>query len=152
MTDTFNWFICDLDGTLFDINHRRHHVRNGKKNWKAFNAEIINDTPIQPVLTVVRSLMDNGNACVYMSGRNEASRTDTVRCLGNALVANGDLFMRADGDYRRDDIIKEELLDVAIAKYGNNPMFVIDDRKQVVDMWQRRGIYTFDVGQGKGDF
>src|ERR1700677_122552 len=31
--------ICDLDGTLCDIEHRRHHVRKtdgSKKNWMAF--------------------------------------------------------------------------------------------------------------------
>ncbi len=29
---------------------------------------------------------------------------------------------------------------------------VFDDRQRVVNMWIERGIWVFDVGQGKGQF
>src|ERR1700722_16079343 len=39
-----NAIICDLDGTLCNIDHRLHWVRNEKKNWPMFFAGIKNDT------------------------------------------------------------------------------------------------------------
>ena len=39
--------ICDIDGTLADLHHRLHHIKNGNKNWDAFFAEVKDDLPIQ---------------------------------------------------------------------------------------------------------
>jgi hypothetical protein len=59
--------------------------------------------------------------------------------------------MRPIGDYTPDDQLKERWLDEALAQ-GKTIDFVIDDRKKVIDMYLRRGIFVFDVAQGKGDF
>ena len=37
--------VFDIDGTLANIEHRRSFVATKPKNWKAFNAGIVNDTP-----------------------------------------------------------------------------------------------------------
>ena len=58
--------------------------------------------------------------------------------------------MRKAGDHRNDAIIKSEIADEIEKEY--NIFCVFDDRKRVVDMWIERGIFVFDVGQGKGDF
>ena len=43
--------IVDIDGTLADLSHRRHHVENGKRNWSAFFAELSNDKPVESVVS-----------------------------------------------------------------------------------------------------
>jgi hypothetical protein len=58
--------------------------------------------------------------------------------------------MRKEKDNRNDAIIKSEIADEIEKEY--NILCVFDDRKRVVDMWINRGIFVFDVGQGKGDF
>jgi hypothetical protein len=58
--------------------------------------------------------------------------------------------MRKEGDYRDDSIVKGEIAD-EIEK-THNILFVFDDRPSVVRSWQKRGIWTFDVGQGCEDF
>jgi hypothetical protein len=58
--------------------------------------------------------------------------------------------MRAAGDFRPDDEIKSELADEVEKTY--KILGVFDDRKRVVDMWIKRGIFVFDVAQGSGDF
>ena len=35
-------FICDIDGTLMNIDHRRHFVEGDKKDWKSFEDNINN--------------------------------------------------------------------------------------------------------------
>ena len=54
--------------------------------------------------------------------------------------------MRQDGDFRRDDIVKQEILDKYIDK--DRVLFVLDDRDQVVDMWRRNGLTCFQVAEG----
>jgi hypothetical protein len=56
------------------------------------------------------------------------------------------LYMRQDGDFRRDDIVKQEILDKYIDK--DRVLFVLDDRDQVVDMWRRNGLTCFQVAEG----
>ncbi len=58
-----------------------------------------------------------------------------------------ELLMRADNDYRSDEIIKEELYFNSI-----NPRFdvvgVLDDRDRVVQMWRRIGLACLQVAPG----
>jgi hypothetical protein len=58
--------------------------------------------------------------------------------------------MRAFEDFRADDEIKSELADQVEKDY--RILGVFDDRKRVVDMWIKRGIFVFDVSQGQGNF
>ena len=45
--------IFDIDGTIADCNHRRHHVDgSGPVDWNAFRAETVNDTPNQHVCDI----------------------------------------------------------------------------------------------------
>ena len=45
--------------------------------------------------------------------------------------------MRENGDYRSDDIVKQEILDLCFDK--DNIELVIDDRPRVVRMWESNG-------------
>ena len=36
--------IVDIDGTIADVRHRLHHVKDGKKDWNAFHAELHRST------------------------------------------------------------------------------------------------------------
>ncbi|WP_202926579.1 hypothetical protein [Piscirickettsia salmonis] len=46
-----------------------------------------------------------------------------------------------------DNIIKEEILDRLLSN-NKHILFVIDDRRQVVDMWRRRGIVCLQCAEG----
>ena len=62
------------------------------------------------------------------------------------------LYMRKEGDYRGDDVVKQEILDQIIADYGKKPDLWIDDRPRVVQAIRERGVFVMDVYQGKEDF
>lgn len=139
--------IVDIDGTVADLAHRRGYVAVKPYNWPAFEAGIPFDTPHQHVIDVVNALYDAGWRIVMCSGRGEQSRTVTETWLKENGVKHHALYMRAEGDYRRDDIVKSELLD-KIIEDGYNPSFTLDDRDQVVTMWRERGIPCFQVAPG----
>jgi len=149
--------ICDLDGTLANCEHRVHHVRNKPKNWDAFYAGVKDDTVNETVLQVLERFADgcedpfygipNFNI-IFCSGRPERCREDTENWLHKQGFPRGTykLFMRKDGDYRADYIVKQEIYDNQIK--GTDVLFVLDDRQQVVDMWRRNGLVCFQVAEG----
>ena len=52
-------YIFDIDGTLMDIDHRRHYVEGDKKDWKSFVDNIKHDTPNDPVVDILLQLSAN---------------------------------------------------------------------------------------------
>lgn len=150
--------ICDLDGTFANCEHRLHHIQkqdsNGlkhKPDWDAFFAEIRYDTPNMAVAHVLEKFYAyEGHRfhIIFCSGRPERCRADTVEWLKNEHIHPDEytLFMRKDGDYRADSIVKQEILDQYIDK--ERVLFVLDDRQQVVDMWRSNGLTCFQVAPG----
>lgn len=148
-----NAIIFDLDGTLCDVLHRRHFVATKPKNWKAWNEGMVNDTPNAAVAYVFNALeyFNNENTdIILVSGRSDDYREKTEEWLSRHQFCYHALLMRKERDNRDDSIVKSEIAD-EIEK-THNILFVFDDRKRVVDMWVNRGIWVFDVGQGKGNF
>lgn len=140
--------IFDIDGTLADVEHRRHFVTTKPKNWRAFSQAMVNDEPIWPTVHIFGALINQGHRIILASGREEPYRGITREWLINIgqLGEYERLYMRKTGDYRKDDIVKEEILD-KIIEDEYNPFMVFDDRPQVVRMWRRRGLFVFDVNQ-----
>ncbi|WP_435018528.1 AAA family ATPase [Tundrisphaera sp. TA3] len=131
--------IFDLDGTLADLSHRLHHIKNGSHNWDAFFAECGQDTLIEPIRDLAVALHRQGYKVLLVSGRSDKVYGQTVSWLVKHEVPFDELLMRRDGDYRQDFIVKSELLDAILAE-GHEILCVIDDRPSVVTMWRERGL------------
>ncbi len=140
--------LFDIDGTLADIEHRRHNLDGPKPDWKSFNEQMGDDTPNAPIVALYKTLWAAPDySLILVTGRNEASRSLTEQWLAWNEIPFARLLMRKDKDFRADHIIKEEILDQLLAE-GLEIAFTVDDRQQVVDMWRRRGITCLqcDVG------
>ena len=140
--------ICDLDGTLCDATHRLHFVRKEpgqKKDWKGFFDGMKDDKAHKWCEEILHLFRDR--KIVLCSGRPDNYRRDTVEWLKNHLVEYDNLFMRLRNDQRQDNIVKEMILDFEIlTRY--TPYFMIDDRRQVVDMWRSRGYTCLQCANG----
>jgi hypothetical protein len=164
--------ICDIDGTLADIKHRRHYVASKPKNWKAFNAAMHLDTLCADVAEVIRKLWYDygdpgtlvGRRIILASGRGEESRGVTTDWLLKhdifpevtdpnyrfpryPFFTYERLYMRKAGDNRSDVIVKREILDQMRAD-GYDPKIAFDDRDGVVAMWREAGLRCFQVAEG----
>lgn len=146
--------VFDLDGTLANIEHRLGYVRSKPKNWAAFDAGIPNDMVNLPVAEVYWSMADNkSNSIIFASGRSDKTRSDTETWLRKHIGSEWQkLYMRKEGDYRSDDIVKNEIIDEIVEDYGCLPDMWFDDRPRVVKAVRARGIFVFDVYQGEEDF
>jgi len=137
--------IFDLDGTLADIEHRRHLVSDGRHEWDKFYEECNNDTPVEAVVRMAQVLRHFFYRIVIFSGRSEVVRGKTEYWLHRNEVEYDELRMRPDKDYTPDDQLKEAWLS-EINK--EEILCVFDDRQKVVDMWRRNGIRCFQVADG----
>ena len=145
--------ICfDIDGTLADVSHRVHYWRQKPKNWNMFKSEMVNDDPIEQICTIAREMAFTGHQIILCSGRSNDTRGWTEQWLTDQGIEWSKLYMRADNDYRHDDIVKKELLDQIVVDFGKKPDIVFDDRPRVVKMWRENGVFVADVYQGTEDF
>jgi predicted kinase len=128
--------IVDMDGTLSLLNGR-----------SPYNTAICDRDPAnQPVLDAVL-LWQKFVKVIIMSGRTDDCLPQTKKWLAQYGVEATGIFMRTTGDQRKDSIVKQELFNQNIlGKY--NIKFVLDDRKQVVQMWRGLGLTVFQVAEG----
>lgn len=142
--------ICDLDGTLCNIDHRLKWMKKDspKKHWPEFFAGMKDDL-VNPWCAGVLAAFQKQINIVLCSGRGNEYRPDTEYWLKKHAIEYKNLFMRLEKDFRRDDVVKEIILDFEIlTRY--EPYFFIDDRQQVVDMWRKHGFVCLQCA--KGDF
>lgn len=146
MTDCI---ICDIDGTLADLSHRRKWVAGPKREWGKFFAGMADDTPL-PTTTLIRTLLGSLEV-VFVTARPEEYRAVTrdwlVQNLGpSALYPH--LLMRETGDYRPDVVVKREMLDVIRGAMLLHPILVLDDRPSVIEMWKEAGLMVLEIDSG----
>jgi len=134
-------WIVDVDGTL------AHNVSGRNPFHDHLYDKIVSDALDHPVSLLVNLLYKDGATIIICSGRTDTAKTATEDWLLTHEIPYQYLFMRATGDSRRDSIVKEEI-------YRNHiePNFdvegVLDDRKQVVDMWRSIGLKCLQVEPG----
>ena len=139
--------VFDIDGTLANIEHRRGFVASKPKNFKAFNAAIPLDTPHEEIVFLAQTFAEQGHTVLLCSGRGEGERDVTVKQMNDFGVDFLKLFMRKAGDYRKDSIVKVELLQQIREQFGE-PFLWFDDRQQVVDAIRAEGIKVCQVAPG----
>jgi predicted kinase len=111
----------DLDGTLAINTHRGHHDYD----------KVITDTPRLDVISMLSAWMESdGLTPVFMSGRPDSCREDTVKWLLNYFDDVPYLYMRTTGDNRSDRIVKEELF-WEYLEPNWNIVAAVDDRPRI---------------------
>jgi hypothetical protein len=155
-------YIFDLDGTLADIEHRRPLLENKEDphRWDKFYKECILDKPNTPVINVFKALIISGCDLLIFSGRSDIVRENTVFWILTNLgipMSNWEtskmyiekiLYMRKDGDYTPDEILKKQWLDSLDEHDRKRLAGVFDDRNKVVKMWRDNGVPCFQVAEG----
>ncbi|MET9606904.1 AAA family ATPase [Streptomyces sp. NPDC006512] len=131
--------LCDIDGTLALLGNR------GPYDFSRCELDLINES-VRHALDAFRRA--DGDAIVLLSGRSEEHRPQTESWLRTHRVPYDELWMRAAGDSRRDDIVKAELFDAHVRdRYAVR--MSLDDRDRVVAVWRRMGLPTWQVNYGE---
>jgi hypothetical protein len=97
--------LIDIDGVVADVRHRLHHVRRRPKDWDAFFAAAAEDGAHPEGLAVVQTLAAD-HEIVFLTGRPEWTRGDTVTWLDGHGLGGHRVVMRPAGDHRPAAVVK----------------------------------------------
>ena len=128
--------ICDIDGTLAHMKDRSPY------DWNK-----VGEDKVDPIIKNLLDAVKGYYIIILISGRDEACREETNKWLRKYDIPHALLFMRPEGDIRKDLIVKRELFEKCIRPYYDIE-FVLDDRNQVVDMWRSLGLKCLQVQEG----
>lgn len=137
--------ICDIDGTVAEMNGR------GPFDWD----KVDTDLPKKDVIEIIKSHKEKGGYdIIFLTGRE-----GTLDCSTKTLAWIEEKFgwkypddfffhIRAEGDHRKDSIIKKEIFEDKI-KDEFDVVAIYDDRDQVISMWRLElGLTAFQVNYG----
>ena len=133
--------ICDVDGTVALM-----HGNRGPFDYD----KVSTDKPNKWVIDVLESYYKQISCYViFLSGRSNICYDDTYQWLLDNVVVPFKLHMRpVDQLYEKDAKVKHEMY-LEYVKPFYDVQFVIDDRKQVVDMWRNvAGLPVMQVAEG----
>lgn len=137
--------IFDIDGTLATMHNRSPFEWN----------KVGEDLPRKEIISMAKGLIIEGYTPIFMSGRDAVCMEDTQSWIEKyfpELEGHFHLYMRPEGDYRKDTVIKKELFDKYV-DHNYNVKLVIDDRKSVIRMWAfKKGLNVVDVGNPHEEF
>lgn len=165
-------YIFDIDGTLADCSHRVEFLINHKGErddnfWHKFYSTMSEDKAIEETIEIHNSLLHRGFNIIYITGRNEEWREETLKWLYNNIYSglvehlseeveeillnhlDNSLYMRPKGSREDDTTLKPKIIE-GILK--DNPymkiMGMFEDRKRVVDSVRKMGIRVYHVDEG----
>jgi len=101
--------VLDIDGVLADVRHRLHHLQGRPKDWVSFFAAAPDDPALDQGRDLARRLAAD-HEVVYLTGRPERCRQDTLTWLDEQGLPAGRLLMRGDADRRPARVTKVEAL------------------------------------------
>ena len=142
--------IFDIDGTLADLNGREKFLHGDEPDWESFYGALSADLLNTPVAELYRILEQSRRyELVLISGRPERFRAPTETWLRRYQLTFDALWLRADGDFRHDSQVKQDIL-AQLRAQGKEILFAVEDRQSVVDMWRANGVTCLQCA--KGDF
>ncbi|MEV7529455.1 MULTISPECIES: hypothetical protein [Streptomyces] len=134
--DTRPLAVFDLDGTLADTAHRQHHLERRPRDWDGFFGAAPDDPPLIEGVALCRSAAEECEV-VYLTGRPERCRRDTLAWLAAQGLPEGPLHMRRHRDFRPARVTKVEILRRLGAE--RTVRMLVDDDALVCDAAEEAG-------------
>ena len=136
--------IVDMDGTLVDVSSVRQYVMQRPKDFHAFHQGSLDCPPHPEAIEFVERSYAEGHIPIIVTARMWEWFDVTMEWLGkNLTVPFHGPFMRPQGDYRKDYLIKAEIYDRIIEHY--DIVGAIDDNPAILKLWRQLGIEVVEM-------
>lgn len=139
--------VFDIDGTLSLVGDRLKYLEGDNKDWDAFY-EACGEDDLNATIAAIYDALSyyTVSRIICVTGRRESCRKDTLEWFKNhnLPLLDSDLYMRPNGDYRHDTIVKFELIEHLL----DDVILVFEDRNSMVQAWRDRGIVCCQVADG----
>ncbi len=139
-TEKRHAIIYDMDGTLTDVRGIRHLVRGKYRNFDAFHRGSYFCPPNEQVRDMALDSNHNGYANIIVTARTETYREVSQAWLDEQGIPFENMYMRADGDFRKDYDVKREILAQILEDY--DVLHAADDNPAISQVWAEREIVT----------
>jgi phosphatidate phosphatase APP1 len=130
--------VLDIDATLSDTSQRVHFLQKRPKDWGSFFAHAKDDAVLDEGLAVATTLAGD-HEIVYLTGRPERLRRDTVKWFEDNGFPEGKLLMRGNNDRRPSAVMK--LARLRTLAQERRIAVLVDDDVKVCDAAEKAG-YT----------
>lgn len=137
--------IFDMDGTLCDTSSIAHLIEGPDKDFSAFHAASAGCPAAPDVVATARAQHAAGRAVLVVTSREFIWRDLTLDWLVQHDIPYEALYMRIVGDYRKDVVVKKDILD-QIRDDGFAVLAAWDDKPAVIELWRENGIEVNVVG------
>lgn len=97
--------VLDIDATLSDTSKRIKYLDKKPKDWDSFFAHAKDDAVLDEGLAVATTLAAD-HEIIYLTGRPERLRRDTVKWFEDNGFPEGKLLMRGNNDRRPSAVMK----------------------------------------------
>lgn len=130
--------IFDMDGTLCDVTSVRHHVLGRRLNYTAFHYGSLFCPPVEWVASAARECHAAGTVVLVVTAREHKWHALTTNWLEHNRIPFHEIHMRTTGDFRKDRIIKAEILAGLTDRYSIQHAY--DDNPAIIGLWEEMGI------------
>ncbi|MCW2838871.1 MAG: hypothetical protein JWR55_354 [Aeromicrobium sp.] len=127
--------IFDMDGTLCDTSGIVHLIEGDEKDFLAFHAASAACPAREDVAVAAREQAEQGRAVLVVTSREFIWRDLTLDWLVAQDVPYDALYMRIVGDFRKDVVVKTEILQ-QISDDGFRVLEAWEDAPDVVELWR----------------
>ena len=137
-----------MDGTLCDVRSVSHFVERPssgglfRRDFEAFHSGSLECPPFPAVVELLRNLRNDGHLVLVVSAREARWAFLTALWLEEHAIAYDEMFLRANGDYRPDAVIKRDIAERISRRF--RPRLAIDDRDEIIEVWR-----SFDIPSAK---
>lgn len=135
--------VFDVDGVLADVRHRLRFVQSRPKDWDAFFDAAVDDPPLAAGVALAQQSARDCEV-VYVTGRPERCRADTLVWFERHGLPEGQLSMRRRRDFRPARVAKLELLQQLAV--DRTVAVVVDDDPQVCAAYEAAGYTVLRAG------
>lgn len=152
--------LVDIDSTIAKSTlNISHPIDNNRQSWDEFQKDMKYYDPsyfepigivVDLISTYISDFIFNSPKLIFLTSREDET---TGKIKENTKILLQDIFpiaeldyilyMRKYNDFRPSETVKQDMLNDIIKEY--NPLFVLDDDKNNVDMFTNNGIIVLQV-------
>lgn len=145
-------YIIDLDGTLYDNNHRQHLIPADKGDtaaWVAFNSACADDVLREEMADLVRSVLLSGREVIFLTGRGESAREPTMQRLVKdfSFIEPPAIIMRPMDMHSSAAQYKKRAVESILSspRWGDYSLIALEDDPSIVEVMRGMGLTVLHV-------